>query len=261
MDHIRKYFNALAESLQIKSILAGTCTHKPDIGSNRENIVNDFLNKHLPSSLKSVLGGQILGFDGRLSGQIDIIIVNDISIRFDENEKTFVTSEGVAGAISVKSHLDKNAIQDCLTNLASIPDLSKDVISFRFLRPGVIDEFIKHHPSRFVFAFTGIDPQDIKRYVEDFYINNTIIPEYRYPRGIIVNKNYMLTYHPNGSTTIDGTEIPPKSWNLAIITEDFKGHSLLFILDKITNYLDWIPYMRINFYKYINKPFENLLSD
>jgi len=121
MSRIKSYFNHLSEKIAIDAQIAGMSSHNSDIGSNREKIVELFLHKHLPKRLTPSIGGQVIGLDGSESKQIDILVSSDLSIRFDQNEKTFVTVESIAAAISVKSTLDKPALEDCLLNLASIP--------------------------------------------------------------------------------------------------------------------------------------------
>lgn len=124
----------MAQRLSIDAELAGSSTHRPDIGANRDRLVHAFLNKHLPRRLSATFGGHVIGTGGAESKQVDILVSSDVSVRFEENERTFVTTEGLAAAISVKSVLDKAALCDCLLNLASIPQADPRVIpAFMYL--------------------------------------------------------------------------------------------------------------------------------
>lgn len=84
MERIKNYFNNISKKLAIESDLAGGGIHRGDIGTNREVIFINFLNRHIPNRLKAQLGGEILALDGMHSGQLDIIISNDIGGRFEE---------------------------------------------------------------------------------------------------------------------------------------------------------------------------------
>lgn len=156
VTRIQNYFNGVADKIASASLIAGTAQHRPDIGENREDIVRDFLRRHLPRRLFASLGGQVISHDGRESGQIDVIVSNDLGVRFDENEKTFVTAESVAGAITVKSSLNQAALIDALTNLSTIPEPSAEAFGFKILRPGSTEAFLERHPSLYVFAYEGI---------------------------------------------------------------------------------------------------------
>jgi len=120
MNRIRDYFNLLAQQISIEAEIAGVSSHKTDIGLNRERLVEGFLRKHLPKRLTPSIGGQVIGYDSSESKQIDILVSSDISVRFEQNERTFITAENLAAAITVKSHLDKAALEDCLFNLGSV---------------------------------------------------------------------------------------------------------------------------------------------
>jgi hypothetical protein len=130
LTRIQRYFNALTDQIAARSALAVTASHKPDIGTNREDLVRLFLSRHLPARLSSSLGDHVIGLLSEESNQIDVLISNDIAVRFEENERTFVLAEGLAAAITVKSYLDKNAIEDSLLNLARIPQLDRRALDF-----------------------------------------------------------------------------------------------------------------------------------
>lgn len=143
MNRIGRYLNSLADKLDIESKLAGEAGHNPTIGDNRERLVQLFLSKHLPDSLNVFVGGLIIDSDGNESKQIDVIVSNNLGINFREHEKMFIGVESVASAITVKSMLDKAAIYDCLYNLASIPIISSEILSFRLIKGDPFQEFNK----------------------------------------------------------------------------------------------------------------------
>ncbi len=98
MTCIRGYFNALSDRIAAESVLAGSTSHRPDIGSHREHIVQLLLSKHLPNRITSTLGGHVIGISGAESNQIDVLVSNDIAVRFEENQRTFVIVEDSEGS-------------------------------------------------------------------------------------------------------------------------------------------------------------------
>ncbi len=117
-----------------------------------------------------------MSHDGVESKQIDVIVANDIGVRFDENEKTFETAESVAGAITVKSSLDRAALIDALGNLASIPEPSKEALSFKGLAGDACESFLDRHPCHYVFAYDGMDGSRSLEEVREFFRSHPEIP-------------------------------------------------------------------------------------
>jgi hypothetical protein len=156
MNRIRTYFNSLADRMAADAELAGVSTHRPDIGTNREHIIEAFLARHLPRRLTVATGGQVVGARETESKQVDVLVACDLAVRFEENRKTFVTVEGLAAAVTVKSVLDRAGLYDCLLNLASIPQLDPQVPSFRLLQNDPFTAFAGRHPSMHIFAFSGV---------------------------------------------------------------------------------------------------------
>src|SRR5688500_8475558 len=115
---IQEYFNSLADVLSANSRSASFGGHRPDTGANRESLFIGMLNKHLPDRLRAINGGTVVNLQGQLSKQIDVIVKNDLFPRFEQHEKTCVIAESVAGVFSIKSHLDKAALEDSIENVA-----------------------------------------------------------------------------------------------------------------------------------------------
>lgn len=255
MNRIQNYFNLLAQQISIEAEIAGVSSHKPDIGLNRERLVETFLRKHLPKRLSPSIGGQVIGLNGSESKQIDIIVSSDISVRFEQNERTFVTAENLAAAITVKSHLDKAALEDCLLNLASIPQADANVLSFRLLRNNPFAAFIEKHPSLYVFAYKGISLESCLDAVCAFYQTQTEIPRNRFPLGIIVNREYFIKYCRNDVRTTTGAVIPAGTFFPMQLEGNMWGYVFIDILNSISSYTDWLPYMRVDIHRYFNHGF------
>ncbi len=255
MTRISNYFNGLADKIAALSLVAGTASHKPDIGANRENIIRDFLNCHLPRRLSASLGGQVITPDGIESGQIDVIISNDIGIRFEENEKTFVTAECVAGAITVKTTLDSHSINDAMQNLATIPEPNPAIFDFKLLKSGSSGAFLERHPSYFIFAYDGIRGETCIELVKKFYQNNQHIPSRRFPCSIILNKKYIISYLKSDTRVQSGHIVPKNTFYLQTLDEANRGYPFVNMLNHLLSYADWLNYMSITFHNYFNEGF------
>ncbi|QOX79503.1 hypothetical protein FY034_11330 [Trichlorobacter lovleyi] len=255
MTRIQNYFNGVADKIASASLIASTAQHRPDIGANRENIIRDFLHHHLPRRLFATLGGQIISHDGRESGQVDVIVSNDLGVRFDENEKTFVTAESVAGAITVKSTLNQTTLVDALTNLSTIPEPSIEAFSFKILKPGAAEAFLECHPSLYLFAYDGINGETCLAYVKDFYINHPEIPVRRYPKGIIVNRKYIIRFFRNETCTSTGCTISKDTFYLMPLEESLHGYPFVQLLNDLSSYADWLNHMDVSIHHYFNSGF------
>lgn len=252
MNPIKNYFNGLVDRLNADFAISGTGGHAADTGTNREYLIRDFLNNHLALRLTANLGGSILGFEQPISAQIDVVVKNDLSPRFEENEKAFFLAESVVSAITVKSFLSKDNIFDALLNLASIPQFSQQVLTFKALQSRAYSEYVKFHPRLFVFAFGGISHETATKHVVKFYEEHPQVADNRKPYSIIVNGKYTIRYSITETKTFDGTSIPPGVFYGCPLPEDFRGYPLVDMLNSISSCLSWLPWMDLNSYKYFN---------
>lgn len=252
MNRWTEYLNLTANKFELKATRAGIIGHNSRTGENREDILGKFLDNHLPQRLIR-FNGNIFDINDNISKEIDIIVCNDISLRFSKEMKMTINIESVASAITVKSTLTKDELFDCLSNLASIPQFSNDILSFRGLVSDPYNDFIEKHPNLFVFAYDGLSADTIYSHILEYYKNHSEIPFNRYPRAVIVNKKYMITFHRIQGVTSTGFHIEPNTFVKSILSDDLVGFPLARILNDITDYVDWLPYMRINTYKYFNK--------
>ena len=250
---IRDYFNSLSDMLAAASALSAVGSHRGDIGGNREDVLLNFLNTHLPRRLEATLGGQVLGLDGSMSGQIDIIVTNDIGIRFNQNRKTFTTAESVAACISIKSTLNTATLTDALNNLLSVPDPSEQCLSFPMLRNGSFASFLMRHPTYSIFAYDGMSGEScMVALIEHFNNLKKPIPLNRMPRYIIVNKKYVITFNQNERTDEHGTKIPANQFHWANLPESHRGYPLSGLVSDISHYESWLNHMDVSTHQYFN---------
>ncbi len=122
---LKKYFEAESSGIESLYNQASFTGHSVDTGSNREKILIDFLNRHLPNKFQAVKGGKIFDSDGASTKQVDIIVYDNEIPRFASQENTLYLAEGVSSAIEVKSVLDINKLREGLENLKSIKSIQK----------------------------------------------------------------------------------------------------------------------------------------
>ena len=255
MHPLRNYFNGLAEHLQSQFELAGRTSHNPDIGDNREHIVIDFLNNHLPDRLRAIQGGSIITKTGETSGQIDVIVKNDLFPKFEHNKKSYILVESVAATISVKSKLDASKLDDALKNLQTIPEYDASTMKLdqgSIVRSGLFERFRQHWPLTAVFAWDSVDSKILVDNTVAFQKENDV-ETHRIVDFVIVNKALVLEYMAGGGRTAAGDEIQPGTIFPTRITDPrLFGVPLLKLISRINSYVPWMNYMAIDYDAYAN---------
>lgn len=125
------YFKNQAKLLQSSYEGSGT-SHKGDTGTNREDILAEWLKKHLPRSTTPEFGGQIIDSTGRITKQVDIVLYNDSAPRFGGNPKSYFFAEGTIVAIQVKSKLTSSELSSAIDNLDTVKQCAIRQPSTRF---------------------------------------------------------------------------------------------------------------------------------
>ena len=243
---IREYFNNIADILDATSKSASIGGHRPDSGANREVLLIDFLNKHIPDRLTAVSGGTIVNLHGQRSKQIDIVVKNDLYPQLNSHGKTCILTENVAAVLSVKSHLDKNALHEAIENVASIPESSDNTLSLTnssIVRTGLQDNFAKNWPLRAIFSYDGIDPDTIYKHTLDYYKTNSARIG-QFPSMIVVNRKLCIRFLPDGGELMDGTKLPPNYLNPLSLKPETQGYPLAGLITQINDYVPWMHYMK-----------------
>ncbi len=241
---LKTYFNSLANTLASKAESAGVFSGKGDIGRCREIISQEFFQRHVSPRFTVNLGGEIFGFPNQCSGQIDIIINHDMSATFKENALIRCAIESVIAAISIKSNLDKTQLFDALENLASIPQLDREILTTGLLSKP-FDEYIASWPSLFIFAFDGMSLETCFKHMTEFY-NSRQIPANRMPRAIIVNRKYALTHLHYDR---------PGNLNSYPLTAETIGSPLFWIIIEMAKGLSWLHGMYLDYAKYYKEAY------
>lgn len=112
-------FASIETTLLARFKESGFIQHAGDKGENREEILREFLEKHLPTRY-GVTKGEVITKDGNRSHAIDIIIYDAVNCPVLYSGKTsIVPIEGVYGIIEAKSSLSKVEFEDAAVKIES----------------------------------------------------------------------------------------------------------------------------------------------
>jgi hypothetical protein len=253
---LRDYFQNIAISLDDEKRTSNIFPNPSDKGATREDILIEFLIHHLPKRCEAIKGGFIFDSLGNESNQIDLLVINDLTLQFNQFEsnvtqgKSFNCIEGCYCAISVKSSLDKKELEDSLLNISSIPQMPNLEDKINPFISG--KEKVQDFPFKIVFSFSGPSYDTTMQNMMEFYDHHEI-PENRRPDMIIVNNKYFIIHIGNkGFTLADGTNLPPFTY-CPVISEYIGSYSLMFMLTHIQKASVFGSNILIDFEKYVNK--------
>jgi hypothetical protein len=254
------YFQGIADDISNTRIISSVFPNMSDVGDTRENILLKFLQSHLPLRCSVVKGGCVFDSNANESKQIDILVVNDSSLRFSyfdrdsQNSKNIQTIEGCLVAISVKSTLDKKQIYDALRNLSSIPKMPDSIVEK--INPFLTsrDHYL-NFPLKVIFAFDGINPQTTLEHINNFYKENSF-KDYQKADLIIANNTFCVErIGKGGGKTRNGLSIPEGSYHLAFsfdATKKFGAYPLFRLLMKTQETSSWSPHVTLTYDNYLN---------
>ena len=215
----QNYFQGIADDISNAKQISAIFPNMSDVGDVRENILLKFLQSHLPSRCSVVKGGCVFDFLDNCSNQIDLLVVNDFSLRFSyfdkdsQNSKNIQTIEGCLAAISVKSTLGKGELEEALHNLSSIPPMPKNIVDK--INPTITTrETYLDFPRKIVFSFSGQSVQTTLDHINNFYKENNFLQNHQKADLVIVNNSFCIqrTYKGVGITR-DGTKIPEGTYH------------------------------------------------
>ena len=161
---------------------------------SREKVYVEFLRTHAPARCNVFLGGFIFDMAGNESRQLDVIVTNDTTPRFDLHNKdghgkSFSPIEGTLGVVSAKSTLDQRELEDALLGIASIPLTSS---LHNRLVAGIDVPDYNDWPLKIVYASNGISATKLLMHLFGFYHLRPEIPFHRRPNIIHVAGKYVL---------------------------------------------------------------------
>jgi len=254
---INEYFQGVADVLSDIKKVSEVFPNTSDSGITREGILQKFLSEHLPTRCKVIKGGFIFDSDNNESHQIDLIVHNDLSLQFnfleEYGQKSFVTIEGCYAAISVKTSLDKQQLENSLFGFSTIPTTPKINWS-PMIKPSNLSE---HIPLRIIFAFSGLSANTIKKHLEEYY-EKIKTPFEQQVRLIIVNNEYIIIRTIQEGETNKGLKIPANTFFIAESKNERRGAYILhYLLTDLQSLANISSYSFINHNTYL----DNSLSD
>lgn len=251
-DRLRDYFEQLSLRLSAERGTSSIFPNRSDAGTSREDVLKQFLEEHIPSCCSVVKGGFIFNLDGAESKQIDLIVLNDLAVRFEHHSCAFSCIEGTIAAISVKTSLDGNQLDDALLNIASIPKMPDG--AGNLINPLIKGrESFQDYPMKIIFAFDGPEMVNVTERLKIFFAAHPEIPSNRKPDLIIVNRKYVITHiGPNPRMQRDGKEISPGSFHGALGT-NVGGYALVNMLQLVQRAAFVGTHVIANFHEYHNK--------
>ncbi len=112
-DHMSYVTEEMA--LRSKRIRQDFALHRPSAGENREDLVQKFLESHLPKRF-GISTGFIISHNGESSGQADLMIVDHLnnSPLLPDAPKKMWPVESVYALIEVKTNLGRHELEDAI---------------------------------------------------------------------------------------------------------------------------------------------------
>ena len=251
LARVRDYFQSVSDSLGGEKEASGVFPNRSDAGATREDLLADFLRRHLPTRCRVIKGGFIFDSLGNESRQMDLIVTNDLTLQFGQfgdghSGKSFNCVEGCYAAIAVKTTLDRDQLRDGYLNLASIPPMPEPA-----LNPSIGPQpRFKELPLKVLFAFDGIEGATISAHLQESLAANAEIPQERRVDLVIVNGKYIISRAgPSGGKTRDGQALAPYSYYAATF-EGVGAFSLIVLLTKIQNAANFGTHVMFDFSDY-----------
>jgi hypothetical protein len=121
---IREFFERVEDTLLARFRESGFVDHAGDKGENREDLLREFLEQHLPKRY-GVLKGEIVTSSGMKSHASDVIVYDALNSPVLYKGKTAVVPvESVYGIIEVKSRLSKSELLDAIRKIEAFKRLA-----------------------------------------------------------------------------------------------------------------------------------------
>ena len=214
-QRLQEYFSKVGKVLKGEADSASIFSNTTDVGMSRERVYSEVLKQHLPSSCNVYYGGFVFDLDGNESKQIDLIVSNDKSLRFnfhnqDGSGKSFACIDGCVAVASIKSNLDSYQLIDSLNNIASLPN--KTPIDGRH-NPLIRIKNYDNWPFKIIYASDGVSMETMSKTIKQFYLDNPNIPIHKRPDLIHVAGKYVFIRIREGAATRDGTKLEPNTFH------------------------------------------------
>lgn len=209
-----------------------------DRGGNREEVIKEFLRKHLPGKY-SIGSGQAISVDGQVSRQLDAVIYAHATCPLWYNEHTQIFPvESVCAVVEIKSSLDSAVLKECAENIRSIRKLTK-LSGERPLASGIVVS--SPNPPTFgsVFAYTSTTSLETLRDNLNL-LNKTIAPTERISLVCVLDKGILFNIDTSNDDRI--SLLPNNNTVIASVKTDQDALLLFFLLlNSYLNSIEVIP--------------------
>ena len=212
MDFLYKYFKESTKMLLSKYRRSSIQEQSPNIGTNREVYIKDFLESIIPPRLE-VRSGELIDNKGNRSGQLDVILVrNDTPHLSLEGEDTYLIT-GAFCAIEIKSNLNKEKLLKATETLSKVEALNKPSVQILI---GYEDIRIYN----IVIAYEGSTLGSLSKHLSGDCIDMVCVLN----KGILIKKDLLL------QICSDFTEYKAESNNFVSVNNPASALAFLFLL-------------------------------
>lgn len=213
MLKLQKYFRDTSNTLFLEYKKSNNLEHKTLKGNCRELFINDFLTNFFPNKFV-VDTGEIIDSSGQCSKQCDVVVYDEYLPVFEYGKAKQFLSGGVLAHIEVKSKLGKKELDKSLEITKSIKGINRDIDSV--MSVGDVPKRIFSS----VFAYEGIKKENFKKYIQDFYTEESESIDNIVDCVCVLNKYVLLKYKKNGQIKMAFLETKEDSL-LAFFTQLF----------------------------------------
>lgn len=188
---------SVAEQMRI-ALQQKLIPHPGELGTGREEVIRDFLRRHLPKRF-SVSTGFVFDAHGKVSRQIDVIIYDAYSCPAFEavGGKMFFPCESVVAVGEAKSQLTSTKkVEEAFDNLRSVKELDRSAGNQNLsIRDGhLIDHKHNHLDQIFTFLLVTDKCVTAKSMREILFYYNRDYPRYQWVNLCYYFDQYLITY-------------------------------------------------------------------
>lgn len=172
---MNSYFSHVSKELllQISQIREFIKNHGPSVGAFNEEILREFLKKHLPKWV-TVAHGFVLDNEGNMSNQNDILIYNSTfySPIYSVNEMVVLPPEAVIFTIEIKTSLNQKNFSEIFPKTKTLKNINPEIESLIFIYQPPSSNKIFDYLNKIDFSeFKGTELPDKIYGLNKFYIS------------------------------------------------------------------------------------------
>lgn len=218
---LKSYYIQVAQNLIAEAKQAALLVNPTGVGTEREEVYREFLERHLPKTCDVFLGGYVFDVKGNASKQIDVIVtsINTPAFQLPNQSRSIAPLEGTIAVAEIKSKLDKANLCSALENFAAIPRMpdSKGIVSPQIRVP---QQRWTDIPYKIILAYDAIEKERLYEHIWEFYEVNGHVPLERRPNIIHVLGRYMVVritpdmriLESDGTPTTEPIKVGQYSW-------------------------------------------------